>query len=251
MNAEEQKSEELSISDRKSILLIDNDSLPSDASRGVEEIDLSILEDREFDALVDRIIGYKYLSKIESTRKDQPLLSKQGEAKWSKKSPVDGYSSSYRDIKEILKVSGMKDGDSFVDIGSSFGRVGCVIGANFPNTQFSGYEIVPERVAEAQRIADFLQLDNVNYFHADVSADHFEIPEADWFFFCDPLDGDELAYTLQKIHNRVSNKEVRLIAKYTGGLNKYAKSPYLEFISKTGKEGTIGECWFYRFKNAS
>ena len=108
MSAEKQKSEEISISERKSILLIDNDTLASDASKGVEEIDLSILKDREFDALVDRIIGYKYLSKLESIRKDQPLLSKQGEAKWSKKSPVDGYSSSYRDIKEILKVSGMK-----------------------------------------------------------------------------------------------------------------------------------------------
>lgn len=251
MSAEEQKSEELSISERKSILLIDNDSLISDTGKRVEDIDLSILKDREFDALVDRIIGYKYLSKIESTRKDPLLPSKQGKAKWSKKSPVDGYSSSYRDIKEILKVSGMKDGDTFVDIGSSFGRVGCVIGANFPSTQFSGYEIVPERVAEAQRIADFLQLDNVNYFHVDVSADNFETPEADWFFFCDPLDDEELTHILQKIHNRVSNREVRLIAKYTGGLDKYTKSPHLEFISKTGQEGTIGECWFYRFKNVS
>ena len=48
----------------------------------------------------------------------------------------------------------MKDGDTFVDIGSGYGRVGCVVGVNFPNSRFLGYEIVQERVIEAQRVAD-------------------------------------------------------------------------------------------------
>lgn len=199
--------------------------------------------------MVDRILGYGNLKKIEAIRDDKAAShSSLGEAKWSKQSSSDGYSSSYRNIKIILEAVGIKDGDVFVDIGSSYGRVGCVVGTNFPNVRFLGYEIVQERVAEAQRVAEFLQFENVNYFHTDISAEDFVIPEADWFFLYDSLNDKTLESILTKISKNKASREVHLIAKYTGDLNKYAKSPYLEFISKNGENGSFGECWLYRFK---
>ncbi|MGK0176422.1 MAG: hypothetical protein ACJAYS_001068 [Lentimonas sp.] len=250
MNAEEQKSGDLSISDRKAVLLLNNDSLLPDPEREIEGIDLSKLNDYEFDAIADRILGYSDLSQIESARKNQmPESSLLDGANWNKPTSPDGYSSSYRPIKAILKASGMKDGDTFVDIGSSYGRVGCTVGVNFPNSRFLGFEIVKERVIEAQRVAEFLQLHNVNYFDTDVSADDFTIPKADWFFLYNPLNKEALAQILKKIHHSKENREARLIAKYTGDLDKYAKSPYLEFISKIGKQGNFDACWFYRFKH--
>ena len=186
---------------------------------------------------------------IEKERKNQePETSRLGEAKWSKLSASDGFSSAYRNIKAILKASEMKDGDRFVDIGSSYGRVGCVVGANFPNTRFIGYEIVPERLAEAERIAETLELHNVSYFLEDVSADEFRMPEADWYFLYDSLNTDTLNYILEKMHTTLKNREARIIAKYTGNLRKYAGSPYLKLISKTGAKDSFGECWFYGFK---
>ena len=230
--------------------MLDNDALPSDPKRNIEGIDLSALNNYAFDAIADRILGYSDLSQIESSRNNHTAdTSLTGEANWSQPTSPDGYSSSYRHIKAILKTSGMKDGDTFVDIGSSYGRVGCTVGVNFPKSCFWGYEIVEERVAEAQRVAEFLQLHNVSYYHADVSADNFEIPQADWFFLFNPLGKEALARVLKKIYQASRSREVRLIAKYTGDLDKYAKSPYLELIKKIGEPGNFDACWFYRFRH--
>ena len=117
MTVEKQQPGHLSISDRKAVLLLDNDSLPPDPEGTAERIDLSALDDYTFDAIADRILGYGDLSQIETIRKYQALKScPLDRADWSKPTSPDGYSSSYRPIKAILKASGMKDGDTFVDI---------------------------------------------------------------------------------------------------------------------------------------
>lgn len=239
----------LSIVERISLLLLNNDLSTSHLNRGIYEAGLSALEDNEFDVFVDQILGYGNLPKIENERKHkEPARSALGKAKWSAQSASDGFSSSYRNIKAILKASGMQDGDTFVDIGSGYGRVGCVVGANFPNSRFLGYEIVPERVIEAQRIAELLELNKLSYFCKDVSADDFTLPVADWFFLYDSLNDKTLAHILKKICHTKGNRNARLIAKYTGNLNRYSKSPYLELISKTEVKDCFGKCWFYRFK---
>ncbi len=238
----------LSVNERKSVLLFENETLPADVEQKLEAVDLSVLKSTQFDEIVDQILGYKNLSEIERRREGQVTASRLGEAKWSKQSASNGFSSAYRDIKAILSTSGMQDGDRFVDIGSSYGRIGCVVGANFPNTQFIGYEIVPERMAEAKRIAKGLELHNVSYFHEDVSADGFKMPEADWYFLYDSLNNDTLPYLLEKMHTMLKNRNARVMVKYTGNLNKYSKSPYLKLISKTGEKDSFGECWFYGLK---
>lgn len=278
MSVEDPKRSNLSIADRKAILLFGNDSLPPAFERerkGINRLafeDLRIggidpppvfrnteiremessLEDREFDDIVDQILGYKDLSQIENSRNaSREILSKLGKAKWSHGSGSDGYSSSYRDIKAVLKASGMKDGDTLVDIGSSYGRVGCVVGANFPNSPFVGYEIVQERVTEAQRVAELLQLDNVSYYCQDVSAGDFEIPQADWFFLYDSLNDETITHIIEKIFKKEENHNARLIVKYTGDFPEYEESPYLELVSKNESEATFGESWIYRFKQMS
>ena len=145
MHIEKHGLQNLSIADRRSVLLLDNDSVLPNPESGTEGVDLSALDCDGLDVTIDQILGYKNLSEIEKERENtDPEKSRFGEAKWSEQSACDGFGSSYRDIKAILKASGMKNGDTFVDIGSSYGRVGCVVGANFPNSRFLGYEIVNE-----------------------------------------------------------------------------------------------------------
>lgn len=250
MQPEHDEFSNLGSRERRSILLLDSDSVILESGEHAEEFDLSTLKDRKFDRLVDAILGYEDLNKIERSRgSTRTIVSSLGKAKWSRKSRSNGFSSSYRDIKAILSASGMKDGDTFVDLGASYGRVGCVIGANFPNTQFIGYEIVPERCVEAQRIAKFLQIeDTVNYFCNDISADDFTMPDADWYFLYDSLNNKTLSHIFEKIYRTGNNPNARLIAKYTGSRSIYSDSPYLEFISSIDGVRSFGNCWFYRFK---
>ena len=245
---EDDRFEKLSVVDRKSVLLFKPENLAYLSK--IAQTDLSKLKNSEFDHIADEIVGYHDLSLIEQKRIDDYAESTLGKAKWSKKSASTGYSSAYRHIKKILKASGMKDGDTFVDLGASYGRVGCVVGANFPNSLFFGYEIIKERLLEAQRVAKLLDLENVTYIHADLSADDLILPQADWFFLYDSVNDKTLEHILKKIHGLKGDREAHLIAKFTGGLRKYAESPYLELIKRTGKVGSFDECWFYRFRQA-
>ncbi len=253
MQTEEDEFHNLSINERISVLLFNNESLLLRREDYFEEVDFSTLTDREFNRLVDEILGYRNFANIEHSRSSsKAIASSIGSAKWSKKSSSDGFSSSYRDIKTILQASGMKDGDTFVDIGSSYGRVGCVVGTNFPSTQFTGYEIVRERCIEAQRITKFLQMDdNVQYFPEDVTADNFVVPDADWYFIYDSFDDQALDHIVKKIYQTGTNRTARLIAKYTGSHRKYSDSPYLELISSMKRTSDFGGCWFYRLKQIS
>ena len=253
MQAEEDEFHNLSINERLSVLLFDNESLLIEREYDFEEVDFSTLTNGEFDRLVDEILGYRKFVKIERSRSSsRAIISSIGKARWSNKSRLDGFSSSYRDIKAILQASGMKDGDTFVDLGASYGRVGCVVGTNFPNTQFIGYEIVPERCIEAQRITQFLQLDDtVKYLCEDISADDFVIPDADWYFLYDSLNNKTLAHVFKKIYQTGNNPDARLIAKHTGSHQKYSDSPYLELISSVKGISDLGKCCFYRLKQLS
>jgi len=240
---------DLTIAEKRFILQFDNDSLFFEPNKGLGNMDFAMLKDKEFNRIVDQILGYRDFRQIEKARKVSWFgNSTLGKARWSGRSRSDGFSSSYRNIKTILKASGMKDGDTFVDIGSSYGRVGCVIGANFPNTRFIGYEIIRERFVEAQRVAELLKFDNVSYLCEDVSADDFTMPQADWFFLYDSLNKKTLARVLEKISRSVNNKDAQLMAKYNGNSSRYTDSPYLDFIAKTEDKDSFAQCWFYRFK---
>ena len=235
---EKYQSNELSLNEKISLLRLENEFLLNE----------KLSEEFQFDEIIDTILGYNDFGKLEKKRNNEGILSAVGYAKWSKKTLSDGYSSSYNDIKLIFKEIEIKSGDVFVDIGSSYGRVGNIVGANYPNTQFLGYEIVRERAIEAQRVAKLLQLSNVNYFCTDVSASEFNIPEANWFFLYDSLNNESLAKILEKISMINSNRKARLIVKFGGGLLKYTRSPYLELVFKSKKRKTIGEFWVYQIK---
>lgn len=78
------------------------------------------------DDIIDWIIGYRSIKEIEESRNSKTICSAVGDAKWSE-SIATGYNSSYSDIKAVLKVAGIKDGETFIDIGSGYGRIGKMV----------------------------------------------------------------------------------------------------------------------------
>ena len=59
MFIEKADQQNLTIAERKSVLLFDNETLPADIEEKLEAIDLSNLKDKQFDKIVDQIIGYR------------------------------------------------------------------------------------------------------------------------------------------------------------------------------------------------
>ena len=177
---EKSRSAELQLSEKLSVLLLENNILPNNAKTFSHWED-AFNADKDFNAMIDRVLGYQDLMKLENERdsnKVKYIIDTIGD--WSTQDS-DGCSS-YADIKSILRSANLQDEGLFVDIGSSYGRVGNVLGANFPKMQFLGYEFVEDRVNEAQRVANLLGLKNVKYEQVDFLSKSFTFPKADYFF---------------------------------------------------------------------
>jgi hypothetical protein len=57
----------------------------------------------------------------------------------------------YNEIREILERIKPRPGETVVDLGAAYGRMGFVIARHFPGVGFVGYEYVGERVKESER----------------------------------------------------------------------------------------------------
>ena len=72
-----------------------------------------------------------------------------------------------------------------MDLGAAYGRVGVVLGFLRPMVQFVGYEYVPERVKEGNRIFKKWNLTQAELKHVDLAEDEFELRDANLYFIYD------------------------------------------------------------------
>ncbi len=55
------------------------------------------------------------------------------------------------------------EGSTLVGLGSGYPRMGVFLGLSYPNLEYNGYEIAPERVQVSQQVVRNLELTNVHY----------------------------------------------------------------------------------------
>lgn len=139
----------------------------------------------------------------------------------------------YSEICEFFKMLVEFDIRNVVDLGAGYGRIGIVANAFCDSLHFTGYEILPERLDEANRIFDLLELENCKMINENILEDTFELPDADLYFiydFSNPLD---LRVILKKLSNRFFDKEFFFVAKGEG-IRSLIQSKYPEFYATNG-----------------
>jgi len=99
--------------------------------------------------------------------------------------PVKTLLTPYTEIRTLLAQLDPKAEQRIVDLGAGYGRMGFVIGRHFPEVHFMGYEIVSERVDEANRCLKKFNYPKVQMRVADLSAPDFKPLEADVYFLYD------------------------------------------------------------------
>ena len=124
------------------------------------------------------------------------LASIYGSEKILAKHPAPLMFTPYHTICAVLEKLAPKPGETFIDMGSGFGRLGFAIALLYPGVRFLGYEIVRERVAEAQRVATALELPTVQFFEANVSELSPNFPPAEYYFIYDSFSPKTLEKTL-------------------------------------------------------
>lgn len=139
----------------------------------------------------------------------------------------------YSEICEFFHMLAEFDIKKVVDLGAGYGRIGIVANAFYSEVDFTGYEILNERLDEANRIFDLLDLNNCKMVNENILEEGFELPEADLYFiydFSNPLD---LRVILKKLSAQFSQRDFFFVAKGEG-IRSLIQNKYPEFFAVNG-----------------
>ena len=126
-------------------------------------------------------------------------------------------------MHSLFQVLALQPGQTVVDIGSGFGNVGHYIGFQQKECQFIGYEIVNERLMEAQRIKEIFQLHNCHYLNHNVGQDFFQLDSADIYFIYDCLTEKTRENIFRRLNRLRRDKPFKLVVvKGTTDILEYA-----------------------------
>ena len=136
----------------------------------------------------------------------------------------------YSEILTIFQTIKRFKPESIVDIGAGYGRLGIVSSSFFPEASFTGFEIIEQRLEEAKRMFEELELGNCKMVQEDLSLESFTPPKADVYFiydFSDPLD---IRKILRQICEVNAGRETLVVAKGEF-IQPIIKKTHPEFIS--------------------
>ena len=121
----------------------------------------------------------------------------------------------YDELAEIILNLELTGTEKVLDLGAGYGRMGLVLHAFYPGCQFEGIELVPERVAEGNRIFEAHQIHG-HLFVSDLSDPDFILPDADVYFL---YDFGELPHIRNILRKLPDQKKFQLIARGKGSRN--------------------------------
>jgi hypothetical protein len=107
-------------------------------------------------------------------------------------------------------------GQHMVDLGAGYGRMGLVLHELHPGVTFAGYELVPERVNEGNRVFEERGCTNATLFTQDLTETSFELPEADFYFLYDYGKTEHIRQTLRELEKLSEKKNFKVIARGKG-----------------------------------
>lgn len=125
-----------------------------------------------------------------------------------------GVQSGYSTILLALHRIKAKSGNSLVDLGSGYGRVGLVCSLLRPDIDITGYEYVPHRVTVSNNASKSFGLtDSLQFLVQDLSLQSFQIPDADIYYLYDPFTIETYRYVLKQIVEVSKRQKITVVTK--------------------------------------
>lgn len=125
----------------------------------------------------------------------------------------------YSEVVEMIGHFDPQPGDVWMDLGAAYGRVGVVLGFLRPMVQFVGYEYVPERVKEGNRIFKKWNLTQAELKHVDLAEDEFELRDANLYFIYDFGSKNDIYKVLEKLRLIAMRRPIQVVARGRGVRN--------------------------------
>jgi hypothetical protein len=105
----------------------------------------SYVEAKAFSRQLDHELGFR----IEAV--EQVILESHPHTPWAGLEP-QALQTPYPEIRMMLATLGLQSGQTIVDLGAAYGRMGLVVAAFYPDVRFIGYEVSVDRAREGNRV---------------------------------------------------------------------------------------------------
>ncbi len=103
--------------------------------------------------------------------------------------PIQALMTPYTEIRFILNELAPRAGESLIDLGAAYGRMGFVIARHYRELSFQGFELEPARVEEGRRSLNLFLTSQpkvqVELQVADLESASFRMPTAEYYFIYD------------------------------------------------------------------
>jgi hypothetical protein len=135
---------------------------------------------------------------------------------------------------ELLKLCGIlkpPPQSHIIDLGAAYGRMGLVLDRVAPETRFTGYEYVPGRVVEGNRIFDRFKCNQAKLIEQDLAAHDFILPVADCYMMYDYGKIDHIRRTLKQLEDIGNSHKIKVVGRGSGCMSVIDHShPWLSQI---------------------
>jgi hypothetical protein len=127
--------------------------------------------------------------------------------------PVKALQTPYTELRELLERLAPKAGETVIDLGAAYGRMGFVLDEHAPGVEFIGYEFVGARVREGQQSYDRHGLKNARLLEADLSHAEFHLPSAEYYFLYDYGNREAIDKTLEDLREIAQAKAITVVGR--------------------------------------
>ncbi len=117
----------------------------------------------------------------------------------------------YVEIRSILDLLQPSPAELVIDLGCGYGRMGHVLGRHYPEVSFLGYELVRERVKEAQKRLAPLGYQKVRIEEMDLA--RFRPLEAEYYFIYDYGSKAAIEKTLMDLKEISKSRSIQVVAR--------------------------------------
>jgi precorrin-6B methylase 2 len=188
-------------------------------------------EAKDHALLVDDFLGFE-CELAEASIRHGTKNASEAQQNWEHLS-VQAMQTPYVEIRGILNLLNPRAGESLVDLGAAYGRMGLVMAKHFPDTEFFGFEIEVARVQEAQRVMKLHNIDYSKMIAADLCGENFNLPLADYYFIFDYGHERDVRRTLNDLKHIARSRAIQVVAR--GRLSRaliHEDHPWLHLVNE-------------------
>lgn len=122
----------------------------------------------------------------------------------------------YDELLRMLKMVNPKPDELIMDLGAGYGQLALIIHEYYPETNFRGFEFVPERVDEAQRVYQVFNLKRASIHQQDLTDETFDLNYANYYFIYDYGKIPHMRKTMKQIEKNLEDGPICVIARGYG-----------------------------------